>query len=154
LQKSIIFLDNGENVHFLTSAKGDLEDVEKISQHHWLPFHNGNRVHGAFLLLAATFVTCYREIPTRVFKARSMQGFGFFSTAEEVARDISLKGKNVIVTGGNSGIGAEAARVFSTMGANVFIACRDVEKAEAVRTSIQQTDNTVEVLPLDLGNYL
>jgi predicted Rossmann-fold nucleotide-binding protein len=30
-------------------------------------------------------------------------GFGASSTAEQVARDISLAGKNVIVTGGNTG---------------------------------------------------
>lgn len=54
---------------------------------------------------------------------------------------------------GNSGIGAEAARVFAKMGANVYIACRDTEKAKTVQESIQETTNNpnVHVLPLDLG---
>lgn len=79
--------------------------------------------------------------------------FGFFSTAEEVARDISLQGKNILVTGGNSGLGAEACRVFAKMGGNVYIACRDVEKGEVVKEDItQSTGNAnVHVLPLDLG---
>ncbi|KAJ5729020.1 NAD(P)-binding protein [Penicillium malachiteum] len=36
-----------------------------------------------------------------------------------------LRGKWVIVTGGNSGIGFEAAKSFATWGANLILACRD-----------------------------
>lgn len=41
---------------------------------------------------------------------------------------ISLKGKNVILTGASSGIGWEAACLFAEQGANVAIAARSVDK--------------------------
>ncbi len=34
----------------------------------------------------------------------SAYGFTWYSTASETARDVDLHGKNVIVTGGNTGI--------------------------------------------------
>jgi len=62
--------------------------------------------------------------------------FGPSSTAEEVARDIRLDGKNVIVTGANTGIGKETCRVMCKMGANIFMLCRDVNKAEGAKNDI------------------
>lgn len=58
-------------------------------------------------------------------------GFGAASTAEEVIRGIDLTGKTVIVTGGYSGIGLEAARVFLAAGAEVIVPARDQQKARA-----------------------
>ena len=40
----------------------------------------------------------------------------------------SLNGKTVVLTGGNSGIGAETAKDLSNRGAEVFILCRDQVK--------------------------
>ena len=40
----------------------------------------------------------------------------------------SLHGKTVVLTGGNSGIGAETAKDLSNRGAEVFILCRDQVK--------------------------
>ena len=42
------------------------------------------------------------------------------------------RGRTVIITGGNSGIGLEAARGLKAGGANVVLACRDVTRARAV----------------------
>jgi NAD(P)-dependent dehydrogenase (short-subunit alcohol dehydrogenase family) len=56
-------------------------------------------------------------------------GFGAASTAEEVIRGRDLSGKVVIVTGGSSGIGLEAARVLAAAGAEVIVPARDEQKA-------------------------
>lgn len=49
--------------------------------------------------------------------------------------DITLKGKTVIVTGGNTGIGYETAKAISFMGAHTIIACRSEERATQVKTA-------------------
>lgn len=62
-------------------------------------------------------------------KGRS--GFGFASTAEEVTEGLSLSGKTILVTGCNSGLGLETARVLSMRGARVIGTARTEEKARA-----------------------
>ncbi|QRV81638.1 short chain dehydrogenase [Ceratobasidium sp. AG-Ba] len=49
-----------------------------------------------------------------------------------------LSGKTAIVTGANSGIGFEIARILAGMGARVVLACRDVERARLARENIVQ----------------
>ena len=57
-------------------------------------------------------------------------GFGAASTAEDVIAGVDLTGKNVVVTGGYSGIGVETVRVLRSAGARVFVPARDITKAE------------------------
>jgi NAD(P)-dependent dehydrogenase (short-subunit alcohol dehydrogenase family) len=83
--------------------------------------------------------------------------FNESTTAEEVilGLGISLNEKNIIVTGGSSGIGAEAARVFALAGANVWITGRDLSKTKAVADSIaSQIENpsNIKILELDLSS--
>lgn len=60
--------------------------------------------------------------------------FGFSSTAEDVTAGLSLAGKTMVVTGCNSGIGMETARVLALRGAHVVGTARTEEKArEALR---------------------
>lgn len=58
-------------------------------------------------------------------------GFGYASSADEVTRGLSLRGKRVLITGANSGLGFETARVLTRRGATVLAAARSQEKAEA-----------------------
>jgi len=65
-----------------------------------------------------------------------------------------LSGKTIIVTGGNSGIGYEAAKQFARKGARVVLACRDMEKARAAIAAITgaQRGAALEAMQLDLAN--
>lgn len=55
--------------------------------------------------------------------------FNAFSTAAEVLAGIDLTGKTIFVTGGYSGLGLEAVRVFQAAGATVIVPTRNKEKA-------------------------
>lgn len=64
------------------------------------------------------------------------------------------KGKTVIVTGGNTGIGYETALALFKAGANVTVACRDKDKAEEAITEMKAHKGTgsLEVGILDLAS--
>lgn len=55
-------------------------------------------------------------------------GFGYGSTAEEVVAGLDLAGRRYLVTGANSGIGQETARVLLARGATVLAAGRTEAK--------------------------
>src|SRR5271166_1329319 len=66
----------------------------------------------------------------------------------------SLSGKTIVVTGGNSGIGYEAALQFARKRANVVLACRNMGKARLALDQIRASNVTgiVEVMELDLSS--
>ena len=57
-------------------------------------------------------------------------GYGYGSTAEGVTESRDLSGRTILVTGVNSGLGAETLRVLTMRGAHVVGTARTVEKAE------------------------
>lgn len=58
-------------------------------------------------------------------------GFGYGSTAEDVTAGLSLSGKTFLVTGCNSGLGLETARVLALRGGRILGTARTAEKAGA-----------------------
>lgn len=74
-------------------------------------------------------------------------GFNAKSTATEVIKGIDLTGKVAIVTGGNTGIGLETAKVLAAAGATVIVPARDIEKA---RKNLEGTQR-VEIEAMDLA---
>ncbi|KAG2065335.1 NAD(P)-binding protein [Suillus decipiens] len=70
------------------------------------------------------------------------------------ASDIpDMSGKVVLVTGANSGIGKETARVLLTKNAKVYIACRDKTKGEdTIRDLKESTGKEACFLQLNLAN--
>jgi WW domain-containing oxidoreductase len=65
------------------------------------------------------------------FKSVGANGFGHNSSAEDVTEGMDLSGKTYLLTGCNSGIGHETARVLGLRGARVIGAARTMEKATA-----------------------
>ena len=66
----------------------------------------------------------------------------------------SPAGLRVVVTGSNTGIGYEAARLFAHAGADVTLACRNMEKAEAAIQRIRENTQhgSLEARHLDLAD--
>jgi len=80
--------------------------------------------------------------------------FGAFTPARVVAGDHDLSGRNVIVTGGASGIGVETARALAAAGADVMLAVRDRVAGERVASELNQAIGADRVLAgtLDLAS--
>ncbi|MCP5043412.1 MAG: SDR family oxidoreductase [bacterium] len=84
-----------------------------------------------------------------------MGKFNKKSTAEQVSRGIDLSGQLTIVTGANTGIGLETARVMALRGSHVVMACRNQQAASAARERIVESgvpDSRLELAELDLGS--
>ena len=64
-----------------------------------------------------------------------------------------LKGKVIIVTGGNSGLGYESVKAFAKNGAEVILTSRSIEKGEAAKTKIGKVKGNISVLQLDLMDF-
>jgi NAD(P)-dependent dehydrogenase (short-subunit alcohol dehydrogenase family) len=75
-------------------------------------------------------------------------GFNATSTTNDVIKGNDLKGKVIIVTGGNTGIGLETVKTLSKAGATIIVPARDIEKA----TKNLQGIANVEIEKMDLFN--
>ena len=64
-----------------------------------------------------------------------------------------LKGKVIIVTGGNSGLGYESVKAFAEKGAEVILTSRSAEKGEAAKNSIGKVNGKIVVMQLDLMDF-
>jgi hypothetical protein len=65
-----------------------------------------------------------------------------------------LAGKTIIITGANSGLGYEAARVFARKGAQTILACRSQARGEAALKTIRRESPRagLELMRLDLAD--
>ncbi|MFC5062006.1 SDR family NAD(P)-dependent oxidoreductase [Actinomycetospora atypica] len=75
-------------------------------------------------------------------------GFGATSTAADVVAGLDLSGRLAIVTGGYSGLGLEATRALTSVGAHVVVPARRPEVAAEALTGL----GNVETDALDLGD--
>ena len=80
--------------------------------------------------------------------------FGPYTDARDVVAGHDLSGKVAIVTGGATGIGVETARALAEAGAEVVIAVRKPDLAEAAVADIQKTaKGKVSWSMLDLSSF-
>ena len=66
-----------------------------------------------------------------------------------------LDGKIVVITGANTGIGKETALQLSLRGAKIYIACRDLNKANEAIADIKKTNSNADItaMALDLSSF-
>ena len=76
-------------------------------------------------------------------------GFGHGSTAQDVVSGIDLSGKNVIVTGGYSGIGLETVRALAGAGARVTVPAR---RPDAAAKELAGIKGEIEIASMDLAD--
>ena len=79
-----------------------------------------------------------RHLDPDLFIDRSLQGV--------------VRGKNILITGGSSGIGQASAEKLAVAGANVIIVARDLEKLQATQQSIKSLGGKCHIYSCDLSD--
>ena len=69
----------------------------------------------------------------------------------EVSKMKRLEGKVIVITGGNSGVGAATAKLFASEGASVVISARRKEALDAVASEIEAAGGKVLSVPTDVS---
>ena len=63
-----------------------------------------------------------------------------------------IAGKRVIVTGPTSGIGRQIALDLGARGADLVLACRDIDKGRSLANDIEQRGGRADVLHVDASS--
>jgi len=68
--------------------------------------------------------------------------------------DLRLDGKVIIITGGNTGLGAETAKVMAAKGATIVLACRNWDRTKDFLAQLRKSsgNNDVHFMKLDLAS--
>lgn len=77
----------------------------------------------------------------------------YFDTTE--LANLSLEGKNIVITGANKGLGRAAADALAKMKANIHLFCRNAERGETARREIQDNSNNQNIYlhVVDVSNF-
>ena len=76
-------------------------------------------------------------------------GFGAKTPASDVVAGMDLSGKNVIVTGGYSGIGIETVRALASVGAKVTVPAR---RPDTAASELGKVEGDIEIAGMDLAD--
>jgi retinol dehydrogenase 12 len=63
-----------------------------------------------------------------------------------------LAGRNILITGANTGIGRATAELLAARGAHVLLACRSLDKTQPVVDGIRAAGGSADMVALDLGD--
>ena len=116
---------------------------------------------GLFSAAAKVIAMCAILIPLAAYLARDLpmiRGGSPLLTPRsswqyESSRIPSQKGRTVLITGGNVGLGFSSAKHLVRSGANVIIACRNLSKCKAAREKLKvEGDGLISTLLMDLGS--
>mmetsp|Transcript_114718 Transcript_114718/g.180616 ORF Transcript_114718/g.180616 Transcript_114718/m.180616 type:complete len:372 (+) Transcript_114718:44-1159(+) len=76
------------------------------------------------------------------------------TTAADVAKQMNLSGKVVIVTGGDGGMGLPVVEALAKQGATVIIASRNLSKCSSIALRVSsETGSNVQGMQLDLSSF-
>lgn len=107
----------------------------------WVPKVLASPAGAAGAAVVGGIAAAYTVANSSVFH-RGDSGLGSCTRASDVLASFhssGLKGKTIIVTGANSGLGLETARAFAAVGARVVLPCRSMEKAKGAEADIAAT---------------
>lgn len=112
-------------------------------------FFSGQMMLGTFEIIGIVVAAAIFVVISFIFIKIWAQGGQFQKDA------IRIDGKIVIITGGNGGIGRETALDLAKRGGTIYIACRDIAKAENAKQDIikQSGNNNVFTMKLDLASF-
>lgn len=82
-----------------------------------------------------------------------MENFIITKPIESMKGAFSVEGLNVVVTGGNRGIGRGISQAYAECGANVAVLCRNVESAKEACDELEQFGGTYLPVKCDIGDY-
>ncbi|MFC4027650.1 SDR family NAD(P)-dependent oxidoreductase [Zunongwangia endophytica] len=68
--------------------------------------------------------------------------------------DFSLSGKNVVITGGSSGIGEAISRKFVAHGAHVIILDLNIDKESTIKAETKNFEGSLEFIACDISNFM
>ena len=76
------------------------------------------------------------------------------SPLKSILQNSNLNSKNVLITGGGSGLGKEMAKTYSKLGANVTIVSRDLNKLQVTADEISnESGNKVNIDSVDVSKH-
>jgi NAD(P)-dependent dehydrogenase (short-subunit alcohol dehydrogenase family) len=109
-------------------------------------------IAGAAALGSGTLVSSCgpKDLPMPPAPGVPLGPFGAKSTAEDVTAGLDLTGRTALVTGANSGLGLETARVLALRGATVIAAARTMDKA---REACAQIGDRAQPAALELTDF-
>ena len=130
----------------------------KINGYNFIMNINRNNIHKIAKSVGIIYGVYVLSAVALSFINEKRHEYNAFTSTNYILRNTDLNGKIAIITGASSGIGSVTAQALLNKGCKVYMACRNITKAEKVRDKIvskldENIDpNNVQILKVDLGS--